>query len=171
MKKQILAIGILCLIGLGSCTKSDDDVTARSAKASESLNDFECINKAADKSLTINEVKKKIYGEWQLAGMITMLPTKEVPDIKVVFKDLPGSTTKQLAEYYENGKLKGSTTCTLKEETINQISYVTIASDVEMFDANTYNFIRGNIRICDEELMIDNGMAFDAPAYLFRKKK
>ncbi|MCU0324944.1 MAG: hypothetical protein MUF45_06785 [Spirosomaceae bacterium] len=171
MRKQFLAIGILCLVGLGSCNKSDDGISARLAKVSESLKDFDCINKAVDKSLTISEVRSKIFGEWQLKGMITMLPTKEVPDSKVIFKKIAGDTDNVLGEYYLNGKLKGSAVCTFKQVNIEQTSYVTMSSDKEMFDADTYNFFRGNIRICDEELMIDNGMAFDAPAYLFRKIK
>jgi hypothetical protein len=130
------------------------------------------LNKQANQSLTKKLATKYIYGEWQLAGMITMVPTNVIPDIKVVFKDVLGAPIdKQIAEYYENGKLLGSTLYTLNQIENGEQKMVEIKSDVEIFDNQVYNLFRGNIRICENELMIDNGIAFDAPGYLFRRKK
>jgi hypothetical protein len=34
---------------------------------------------------------------------------------------------------------------------------------------NEHNIAKGTVRICEKELMLDQGIAFDAPGYLFRK--
>jgi hypothetical protein len=132
------------------------------------MSDLKCINENVDKPLSVAEVKKYIYGEWKLVSLITMLPSKEVPDIKVVFKDILGAPIdKQVADYYEDGKLVGTTVYALKQNGPNTVD---IVSDSQTFDKDKYNFFRGSIRICKDELMIDNGIAFDAPGYLFRRK-
>jgi hypothetical protein len=158
MKKSTLFIvGLLILVM--SCKDNNDNVV----ESDELL----CINENIDKPLSVADVKKYIYGEWKLVGLITMLPSKEVPDIKVVFKDVLGAPIdKQIAEYYEDGKLVGSTLYSLKQD---GATIVNIVSDSQTFDNDKYNFFRGIVRICKDELMIDNGIAFDAAGYLFRK--
>lgn len=170
MKKLILGFSFFSLLSLNSCRTPDEDIPSPNMIKAESILDFDCIRTSADVPLKIADVKKEIYGEWQLKGMITMVPpSDEVPDTKVVISQK--SDGKQLAEIYLNGKLANTMTYDLKQEEFEKLLWVTIQPDKQTFNDGSYNYIRGRIRICPGELMIDNGMAFDAPAYLFRKNK
>jgi hypothetical protein len=142
-----------------------------SCQKDESYKLFDCLSTKTDELLKKEEVLKYIYGTWQLRQMITMIPQDTVPDIKVTFKDVLGAPIdKQIADISLDGKLIGSILYTLVEKTIEGKSYVYFESDSYVIgNTNEYNFIRGDIRICPDELRIDNGMAFDAPAYLFQK--
>lgn len=170
MKKLILGCSLFSLLTLNACKTADNEVPALNMIKAESILDFDCLRNSANVSLKIADVKKEIYGEWQLKGMITMVPpSDEVPDIKLVLSQK--NDGKQLAQIYENGKLTKTMTYDLTQHEYDQISSVGINPDKDKFDDGSYNFIRGGIRICPGELMIDNGMALDAPAYLFRKNK
>ncbi len=170
MKNLIIGFSLFSLLYLSSCKTSDEDVPALNTLKAESILDFDCLYNSADVPLKIADVKKEIYGEWQLKGTITMIsPGAEIPDVKLVISQK--SDGKQLAQIYENGKLANTMTFDFKQETFEKLSWVTIQPDKEKFDDGDYNYIKGNVRICPGELMIDNGMAFDAPAYLFRKNK
>jgi Kunitz/Bovine pancreatic trypsin inhibitor domain len=139
-------------------------------KASNKLSPpFTCVNNAADKSLLVEDVKSKIYGEWKLGGLIADRPNPQVPEIKVVFKDVLGAPIdKQVADVYLNCKLAYTTLYSLKQINGN-IKSVRLEPDKKEYKVNEPAVLTGAIRICDGELMIDTGMAFDAPAYLFRK--
>ncbi|MBA4848933.1 hypothetical protein [Emticicia sp. BO119] len=170
MKKLILGCSLFSLLTLNACKTSDQDVPSPNMVKAESILDFDCLRNSANVSLKIADVKKEIYGEWQLKGMITMVPpSDEVPNVKLIISEKADG--KQLAEIYENDKLTKIMTYDLIQSEYEQIFMVGINPDKEKFDDGSYNFIRGSIRICTGELMIDNGMAFDAPAYLFRKNK
>lgn len=170
MKKILLGFGILSLLYLSSCKIADEEVPAMNSIKAESILDFDCLRNAADVPLTIADVKKGIYGEWQLKGAITQVPMQEeVPDVKLKISEK--STGKQLVEIYENGKLAKTMTYDLEQGQHEKLLWVIIKPDQETFADGSYNYIRGTIRLCPNELMIDNGMAFDAPAYLYRKIK
>lgn len=171
MKHLLIGYSLFCLLSLSSCKTSDEEVTALNSIKAESILDFDCLRNSADVPLKIADVKKEIYGEWQLKGMITMLPpaTGDMPDVRLVISQK--SNGKQLAEIYRDGKIVNAMTYDLQQNEYEKLSWVTIKPDKETFDDGTYNYIKGTIRICPGELMIDNGMAFDAPAYLFRKNK
>ncbi|MFM2393696.1 MAG: hypothetical protein RLZZ546_1678 [Bacteroidota bacterium] len=95
-----------------------------------------------------------------------------MPDIKVQFKDVLGAPIdKQLADIYIDGKLIGNVLYSFKEVSFDNVIYVFIESDANYIgESQEYNFIRGGLRMCENSLMIDNGMATDAPAYIFEKK-
>lgn len=170
MKKLILGCSLFSLLSLNACKTADEEIPALGMVKAESILDFDCLRNWADVSLKIADAKKEIYGEWQLKGMITMMPpSSEVPDVKLRISQKDNG--KQLAEIYENGKLTHTMTYDLKQEEYEKLLWVAIQPDKETFDDGSYNYIKGSIRICPGELMIDNGMAFDAPAYLFRKNK
>ncbi|RYU92873.1 hypothetical protein [Emticicia agri] len=169
MKKLLFGFSLFSLLSLNACKTSEENTPSPNMLKAESILDFDCIRTSADVSRRIADVKKEIYGEWQLKGMITMMPSFEVPDLKIVISQK--SDGKQLAQVYENGKLTKAMTYDLVEDEYNKIYYVGIKSDKDKFDDGSYNFITGNIRICPGELMIDNGIALDAPGYLFRKIK
>lgn len=171
MKKLLLGCSLLSLLYLSSCKPSDqDDVQALKTFKAESIVDFDCLYKSADVPLTIADVKKEIYGEWQMKGIIAMVQSDaDIPDVKLVISQK--SDGKQLAEILNDGKLAFSSTFDLEQNSHNELKWVTIKPDREYFNDSTYNFIRGSIRICPGQLLIDNGMAFDAPAFLFRKNK
>lgn len=171
MKKLILGFSLFSLLTLNACKTTDDEVPALNMIKAESILDFDCLRNSADVPLKIADVKKEIYGEWQLKGMITMVPSssEDMPDVRLVISQK--GTGKQLAEIYKDGKLVNTMTYDLEQNEHEKLSWVTIKPDKETFDDGTYNYIKGSIRICPGELMIDNGMALDAPAYLFRKNK
>jgi len=170
MKKLLLSICVISLLYMSSCKTSDEEVPAMNSIKAESILDFDCLHNSADVPLTIADVKKGIYGEWQLKGNVTYLPFEgELPDVKLKISEK--STGKQLAEIYENGKLTKTMTYDLEQGQHDKLLWVIIKPDQETFADGSYNYIKGTFRLCPNELMIDNGMAFDAPAYLYRKIK
>jgi hypothetical protein len=58
----------------------------------------------------------------------------------------------------------------ISTEVGNVFKGLVLESSRKNFSNGDFNFLYGNLRVCDKELLIDNGMAFDAPAYFFRKK-
>ncbi|UTA67106.1 hypothetical protein [Emticicia sp. 21SJ11W-3] len=170
MKKTLIGFGILSLLYLSSCKTSADEVPALNRVKAESILDFDCVRNSADVPLTIADAKKGIYGEWQLKGTILYAPLPEdLPDIRLKISEK--STGKQLVEIFENGKLAKTMTFDFTQGQVDKLYWVTLKPDFETFADGSYNYIRGTIRLCPTELMIDNGMAFDAPAYLYRKIK
>jgi hypothetical protein len=169
MKTSRSVISILLVAPLFGC--QPENVTQKGLENLK-MADFECLNKQANQLLTAIESNKMIYGEWKLYGMLTMLPTKAIPDIKIVLSNIPTSPSeKPVAEIFENSVPMGRVKFVLKEINRESITSVLIESENVSLPADYYNFIKGHVRICNDELMIDNGMAFDAPAYLFRKVK
>jgi hypothetical protein len=165
MKKVFLfVLGSLLIM---SCTKKEVEV---SDKGGVDLRD--CVLEDPIVSLTKAEAQKHIYHTWILKKIITMLPTEKVPNIKVQFKDALGAPIdKQIADIYIDDKLIGSVLYSLKETTFENIIYTNFETEVDLIgESQEYNFIRGGLRICKNQLMIDNGMAFDAPAYIFEKQ-
>ena len=170
MQKQLILVLFSLVLSMSACKKSAID-SMKSNKA-ESFQDFDCLSKSVDKPLLVSTVRSKIDGEWQLRGTIFNMPTTEVPDVRIIFQTLSGILSDiHMISLYEDGVFKHSITYTLKQEGLNTIPYVTLVTDKDHFDNGDYNFFKGTIRICDNELMIDNGIAFDAPGYLFRKIK
>lgn len=162
MKKQLIYLTILSCLGFTACKK---EVEQKEVIISD------CLNKTVDQPVLVADVKSKIYGEWQLYELIGNMPTKsKAPDLKIVFKNISGSTIdKQVADIYENGKLTNTMPYSLKQKEGNGYQSVEIISDSESFQNGAYNFLRGTIRICENQMMIDNGIAFDAPGYVFTK--
>ncbi|GAB3519739.1 hypothetical protein [Emticicia fontis] len=171
MKKLMFGFGLFSLLSLNACKSADEEIPAQNMIKSESILDFDCLRNSADVPLKIADVKKEIYGEWQLKGMITMMPptTEDMPDIRLVISQKANG--KQLAEIFRDGKIVNTMTYDLEQFEQDKLAWVIIKPDKETFDDGSYNYIKGSIRICPGQLMIDNGMAFDAPAYLFRKNK
>jgi Kunitz/Bovine pancreatic trypsin inhibitor domain len=130
---------------------------------------FACINIATEQSLLVADVKQRIYGEWKLQAVWANVANPPVPEVKVVFKDVLGAPIdKQVADVYLNCKLAYTTTYNLKQ--INgTIKSVRLEPDKKTYMANEPAVLGGTVKICEGELMIDTGMAFDASAYLFRK--
>lgn len=164
----------LLVIGLGSCEKASVDTEISDSIAfveAEAYSEFDCINQQADNPTSEDNARKWIVGKWQLKGMITMMPTTEVPNIKIEFKEDGGVFVTNA------GKNIFTNAYSINETTENGFKYLIISTDfitnTDNFgnDLGEYNFLKGTIRICENELMIDNGIAFDAPGYLLRKIK
>jgi hypothetical protein len=146
----------------------NNNMLLETLKVANKLNvKFVCVNSAVP--LLVSDVKGKIYGEWKLERLITNIANPPIPEIKVVFKDVLGTPAdKQVADVYLNCKLAYTTTYSLKQ--INgTIKSVKLEPDKKEYSKEEPAVLKGDIRICDGELMIDTGMAFDAPAYLFSK--
>lgn len=130
----------------------------------ETLEEFNCVGQQVEDLPSIEDARTMIVGTWQLKGMITMMPTEEVPNIKVEFKEDGGV-------FVTNAGENVFTNAYSINENVSEDGYRSIVITTDEFgtDFNENNFIKGTIRICEDELMIDNGIAFDAPGYLLRK--
>ena len=160
MKKQLIYLTILSCLSLNACKKENEKEVSTS----------DCLNKTVDNPVLVEDVKNLIQGEWQLKELIGNMPNPKVPDLKVTFKPTSGfQTDYKIAEIYANGKLTNTTTFLLKQKNGNGFQSVEIVSDSTNFQNGEYNFLRGTIRICENQMMIDNGIAFDAPGYVFVK--
>ena len=86
MKKLLIGCSLFSVLYLSSCKPADEDnVQALKTFKAESIVDFECLRNSADVPLTIADVKKEIYGEWQLRGIVSMMPSDDdLPDVKVL---------------------------------------------------------------------------------------
>ena len=135
----------------------------------ESFQDFTCVYQQADTPPAIEDARKWIVGKWQLKGIISMMPSMEVPNIKVEFLADGGVFVTNA------GKTVFTNAYSINDMTENDYSYINVTTDAMTItdgigqDVNQDNFLKGTIRICENELMIDNGIASDAPGYLFRK--
>jgi hypothetical protein len=130
----------------------------------EAVAEFKCINQQADNPPSISDARKWIVGKWQLKGMITMITNAEVPNIKIEFKEDGGVFITNAGEnVFTNAYSLNS------NETNGYKSIVISTDEFGTGPFNENNIIRGTIRICENELMIDNGIAFDAPGYLLRR--
>jgi hypothetical protein len=161
MKK--IFIFLLFSLTILAC-KSENEVLNNSLKPEE-LNDFACLNANVDKPYFIADIKKHLFTSWTMKNIITMVPSKTVPDVKIVFN------TNGTVDVFQDGKKAYQTTYTLKEESGNGVNWVTLSSEANTLTDHPVikHIIAGTIRTCEKELIIDQGIAFDAPAYLFRK--
>jgi hypothetical protein len=155
---------LLCLCGLLAIIACKKDETEPRVEA---WGDFDCLETLVDKPQDLAQAQGWIQGTWQQTGMITMMPQTRVPAVKIVFKNhLMGPTDRQLAEVYENDRLVTTVVYILTQTA----SGLTMVSENPVMLSTGEMQLRGRVLICEQELMIDNGMAFDAPAYLFRRR-
>ena len=160
MKKQLIYLTMLSCLGFAACKKD----------AEQEVSTSDCLNKTANNLVVVADVKSLIYGEWQLKKLIGNMPNPKVPDLKIAFKPTSGfQNDKQIADIYTNGKLTSTMIFSLEQKNGNGFQSVEIVSDSTNFQNGDYNFLRGTIRICENQMMIDNGIAFDAPGYVFMK--
>jgi hypothetical protein len=135
------------------------------ATKKENIQDFACINAQADAPPTLSEAKQRIVGTWQLRMMSAFRAgPAPVENIKVVFSNAGK------VQIYKDNVLRIDTEYTLKEEVQNDYRSITIDSK-NQGDSDFYSPVRGTVRVCDDELLLDHGMAFDAPGYFFEKLK
>ncbi len=160
MKKQLICFIVLSILSFTACKK----------EAEQQIVVSDCLNKTVNDPVLIADIKSKIYGEWQLRELIANIPNPKVPNLKIVFKPTKGFQVKDEEAYiYENGKLTNTVTFSLNQKDANGYQSVEIVSDSEKFQNGEYNFLRGSIRICENQMMIDNGIALDALGYVFIK--
>jgi hypothetical protein len=160
MKKQLIYLAILSCLGFTACKKDVQQEVVAS----------DCLNKTVNNPVVLGDVKYIIYGEWQLREIIANIPNSKVPDLKVVFKPTQGvQVTYNTVDIYENGKLTNTVTFSLKQKDGNGYRSVEIVTDSANFKNGDYNFLKGTFRTCENQMMIDNGIAVDAPGYVFTK--
>ena len=160
MKKQLIYLFVLSCLGFMACKKD----------AEQEVSVSDCLNKTVNDPVLVDDVKSKIYGKWQLKKLIGNMPNPKVPDLMVNFKPISGfQNVYQVADIYTNGKLTSTMQFLLKQRNGNGYQSVEIVSDSTNFQNGDYNFLKGTIRTCENQMMIDNGIAFDAPGYVFMK--
>lgn len=163
MKKILL---VLTVFSLMACEKEEVSEAVNNNLAfitAESLEEFNCVGQQVENLPTIEDARTMIVGTWQLKGMITMMPTTEVPNIKIEFKEDGGVFVTNA------GKNVFTNAYSINDKIENDYRSIVITTDQFGIETNEYNFLTGTIRICENELMIDNGIAFDAPGYLLRR--
>ena len=163
MKNLFLSILLVATVTACESNAPNEDSSAVAMIEAEDVNNFNCINAQADNAISTSEAKTNIVGEWQLKAILTMIPNNEVPNIVLkVNNDLSVTVTKAGKKVHED-KLK------ISKESGENYSVLKIESSRGEFSNGDFNFLYGNLRVCEKELFIDNGVAFDAPGYFFRK--
>jgi hypothetical protein len=119
------------------------------------------------------EANQHIYGRWKLIKIFAFrAPNVEVPDMEILFVGSPGTATdNQVAYVIQKGINIGTVKYTISEslgENKNKYLNINSGENITYTNGNS-NIIRGQLRICQNELLLDNGMAFDAPGYLFKR--
>jgi hypothetical protein len=144
----------------------------------QNITAFDCINNTSKNSMNKTTVEKFMQGSWLLKGMVTATAIENVPKIMISF----GSNltinnqeiTNQVTYVYfsKDDKLIGNVVYTLKEDFREGLTHTSFETE-ELKIGNTEedNFIKGEIRICENELYIDNTAIEGTPGYLFRKIK
>lgn len=163
MKKIFLLLSVLSLV---ACNKETIDAEISDSVLflkGEPFQNFNCVFKQADNPPKLPDAQKWLVGRWQLKGMITQAPSGDVPNIKIEFKEDGG------VFIHNAGKLVFTNAYSINLLEENGYKSIVITTDDFGTDFNEHNILRGTLRICEDELMIDNGIAFDAPGYLFRK--
>lgn len=161
-----LAFLVLLLSILISCESEsvDEEISTVAMIEAESIADFTCINEQADNAPPVSEAKNKVVGDWQLKAILTMLPSNEIPNIVLrIDNELAVSV-------FQAGVIVHADNLKITGESGTNYSILKLESSRENFSNGDFNFLYGNLRVCDNELFIDNGIAFDAPGYYFRKK-
>jgi hypothetical protein len=149
---KLIYIFLVVLLFSCSCAKNDDINTESALKAS----DFDCINDNIDKALNIKDVEAFLYKSWKLRYVATMLPSNKIDNIELKFnKD-------GVCEIYKDGKLSESVGFKIYNKLENNFKSVNIESQ-----KSNSQILNGRIMICEKQLLIDQGMALDAPAYYF----
>ncbi len=161
MKKLGLGFVLVALLACESETISEEFADK---VAAEGIEKFDCLNSQADAPPALDDAKEWIVGKWQLKGMITMMPQNEVPNIQLEFKE-DGGVFVSLA-----GENVYTDAYSVIETEENGYKSIQLIGDNMMIDeTGDYLLPRGTLRICEDEMMIDQGIAFDAPGYLFRR--
>lgn len=151
-------------VGCESTAPNQEDSTKAAMIQAEEIENFACINEQAGTAIAVSEATSTIVGEWQLKAMLTMIQKKEIPNYSLKINSDLSVTV------FKGGKKIHEDKLTISKETGENYSTLKVESSRENFSADDFNFLYGNLRICEKELLIDNGMMFDAPAYYFRKK-
>ena len=125
---------------------------------------FDCVNAQFDNAPTLGEASSRIVGQWQLKKMAAMRIQTEVPNIRLVF------SSNKTVEVYQNEQLIQQDKYQLIENQQGTTRFIALETTKTTFQNGDYSFLRGTVRVCDAELLIDNGMAFDAPGYFFVKQ-
>lgn len=154
MKPRIFYL--LLLLILLSCNQ--ESVKARR----ETIQDFTCVNAQVNMTPTLSEVHTRIKGQWQLRIISAMIPNPTVENIKLIFSE-------DKVQVFKDGKQMFESDYILKENQQNSLKYIGIETTISGDNSTFYNPVRGTVRICEQEMLLDHGMAFDAPGYFFEK--
>lgn len=119
----------------------------------------------------LSDARQNLCGKWKLTDYFAFRSLIDDPNLKIEFSK-GKAENEYIAEVKEDDKSIGNATFQL-EETINldnlKILKMT-TNKTKQFSNARYNFLFGEMRICKNKLLIDNGMIFDAPGYVFDKE-
>jgi hypothetical protein len=114
------------------------------------------------------DVEKNIEGKWNLTEYTAGRAPQAKPKLEIEFTK--GSTKNEyVAQVFEDKKAIGNVTFAITERT-EEKNLILTSDQKKLFTNDRYNFFYGNFRICQNQLMIDNGGIFDAPVFIFDKE-
>lgn len=160
----VTMVTILICVACESTDANQEGLSTVAMIQAEDTTSFTCINEQADNAISVAEAKANIVGQWQLKAVLTMLPQNEVANFVLkIGSDLTVSVFKAGKQIHEDKLV-------ISEESGENYRTLKVESSRRDFSNGDFNFLYGNLRVCEKELFIDNGVAFDAPGYFFRKK-
>jgi hypothetical protein len=124
------------------------------------------INQKLENSMA--DVEKNIEGNWQLTGYTAGRALQIKPNLQIFFSK--GAVKNEyIAEVSEDNKSIGKMAFTIIEK-LEEKNLVLNSDQSKSFTNGRNNFLFGNFRICQNQLMIDHGGIFDAPVFIFDKE-
>lgn len=164
MNKSIFLLGLLTTFTFWSCeTQQAEDLSQLEMIEAEQVQNFSCLNAQLKTAKSVSETQNLIPGTWQLKAIMSMLPSTEIPNYVLVIDNDYNVIVKKAGKSVVADKL------IFFEKNEYGSSVIGLKNTKQYFDNQDFSFLYGTIRICENELLIDNGMAFDAPGYYFRK--
>lgn len=150
--KQLFIIAFVVLL-FGACKKKADNMPE---------DNFDCVrNGGTLKGKAAMEFQ--IVGIWKLKKVSAMIPNPPVPNVSITF------TSASQVQIAKDDKLlyKGP----FEWQEIDSLTETFQILNIKSWDYQTLgdNYIRGAIRMCNTQLLIDDGMAADGPGYFFVK--
>jgi hypothetical protein len=145
--KKLIAFALLVLF---TTACSEDNV------------DVENCSYSSNRYRSYTQITQNIVGTWVLKKQIVMLANAPTPNVKIVL-DKNGRV-----EFYRNDMLVHQDTYRIESQPNSDEFRLVVSSWGDTLDENRW-FVSGTIYLCQSELFLDNGIAFDAPGYVYQK--
>jgi hypothetical protein len=151
-----LALVFFLLMMLINCDKNDTQPC-------------EDIMKKTDNNLS--DAKENLCGKWKLTDYISFRSIGGDPNLQIEFSKGKGDNV-YMAAVSENGAFIGSFPFTVSESiNIDNLNVLKLTTEKSMKYTNgRANFLFGEMRICKNRLLIDNGIILDGEGFIFDKE-
>ncbi|UBM58301.1 hypothetical protein LAG90_15970 [Marinilongibacter aquaticus] len=153
------------LLSCGKSQNAEPEQLSGIEIANAQLDDFSCVDEPSNAIKDLALAQSTIVGKWQMRMIISMAPLEKIDNIQIEFLEDGG------VKVYLDNELQYTDAYSVVEgeNTLNEISLRILTDSMEIGEQKDYDIVNGDLRLCDNELMIDQGMAFDAPAFVFKR--